>query len=50
MKKFRLLQGKEVIGTFECQSIDSAIQYFSIIKKLKPELLLKLFKVTEDKV
>jgi hypothetical protein len=48
MKKFQLLQGKEVIGIFECQKIESAIQYFSIIKRLKPELLLKVFKVKED--
>ena len=50
MKKFKLLQGKEVIGTFDCVDRDIAVKYFSIIKKLTPEQLLGEFKVVEVEV
>ncbi len=47
MKKFKLLQNNEVLSVFECQNMDIAIQYFSLIKRLSKESLVKVFKVVE---
>ena len=50
MKKFKLLQNNEVLSVFECQNMEIAIQYFSAIKKLSKENLVKVFKVVEVSV
>ena len=49
-KKFKLMQDNEVLSVFECQNIEIAIQYFSVIKKLSKESLIKVFKVVEVSV
>jgi hypothetical protein len=46
MKTFYLKVGKEVVNQVRMNSIEDAIKYFSLIKKLTESELLKIFRVT----
>lgn len=48
MKKFYLKSGKDIISKVDAVSLDQAIKFFSIQKKLKKDDLLKLFIVTDQ--
>jgi hypothetical protein len=45
MKKFYLKSGEEIINQTLANSIEEAIEYFSLIKNLPKKKLLTLFKV-----
>ena len=49
MKKYYLISkySKEVINSFSCMDLDSAISYFSKVKKLKKQDLLNIFDIKE---
>lgn len=49
MKTFKLMtQGGEVIKKFNCEDYEEAVEYFSKIKRLKRQILLRIFKVIHN--